>query len=104
MKEVGSMVVSDSPLLPPETLRFSELSAKDAEPILEMATPNPAVAEHELDMKRSKSLVMKPKIKVDIPRSGSLNERPKRTKCRKKLRVLCLDGGGIRGLGFLVNY
>ena len=58
----------------------------------------------DIDLKRSKSMVMKPKLTVDIPRSASLNERPKRTKCRKKKRVLCLDGGGIRGLGKVSNH
>ena len=104
MREVGSMVVSDSPLLPsteepPDVLRFSELAKnEDVAPILETKS-EPKMAANELDIKRSKSMVIKPKISIDIPRSTSLNVRPKRTKCRKKLRVLCLDGGGIRGLG-----
>ena len=99
------MVVSDSPFLPPtenpppDVHRFSELAMnEDAAPILETKS-EPKMAINELDIKRSKSMVIKPKISIDIPRSTSLNERPKRTKCRKKLRVLCLDGGGIRGLG-----
>ena len=110
MREVGSMVVSDSPLLPPteepppEVLRFSELAKnEDQAPILETKS-EPKMAAKELDIKRSKSMVIKPKISIDIPRSTSLNERPKRKKCRKKLRVLCLDGGGIRGLGRNIKF
>ena len=44
--------------------------------------------------------ISSPRGSFGLPKSKSLDDGcGKRTKRRKKLRVLCLDGGGIRGLG-----
>merc|ERR1711970_1198466 len=43
--------------------------------------------------------VEQPKVSINIPKSKSLNDGcNSKIERRKKLRVLCLDGGGIRGL------
>jgi len=134
MNEVGSMVLTDSPLPcvsrgQSHPLRMSELLERDRE-ISDInendnlteedeVTPDETdgtdaqekydedVTEHNIYRKRenftgsrSKSMgLQSPRITVNIPRSKSLNDRDSRPRRRKKLRVLCLDGGGIRGLG-----
>ena len=134
MNEVGSMVLTDSPLPcvsrgQSHPLRMSELLERDQENLESDINENDTeekeivpdendgteaqkkydqdVTEHNIYNKRetftgsrSKSMgLQSPKITVNIPRSKSLNDRDSRPRRRKKLRVLCLDGGGIRGLG-----
>ena len=134
MNEVGSMVLTDSPLPcvsrgQSHPLRMSELLERDQEisdinendniteedEIIPDETDGTEaqkkydddVTQHNIYSKRenfsgsrSKSMgLQSPRITVNIPRSKSLNDRDSRPRRRKKLRVLCLDGGGIRGLG-----
>ena len=112
MKEVGTMVLgSNSPMIrsepfftkTPPKMKFSELKLKDSD------ENENRDFEDELDgpIKRSKSA----RDSFQINTGSDQIEKPVRAKSmddieelksehkrRKKLRVLCLDGGGIRGL------
>lgn len=108
MQEIGSMVLGESNL-PQKTVRFSELKDREMKEDLENENPveltiSPTVsAGVSSKISRSKSHQFESKDKPALNRDRAksmdhIDEMKSSDKRRKKLRILCLDGGGIRGL------